>query len=217
MNYYNYNRFVYKRKNNKYLEGFTKRLAAVAVIFILMFTIKITYTYNGNTVLFKIEEYYRKDYTQTIKNIVSHSNYISVFSNKIFQNKKEIFKLDFMPLDGQVIKPFGEYIEPSSKKSFFNNGIDIEVKDSCNVLCVYDGIIEKVENTKDNGIVVTVSHKDNYKTIYYNLIELNKDVGEEIKKGDILGKVDNEKNKSFHFEVMHSGSYVDPLKSLSNR
>jgi murein DD-endopeptidase MepM/ murein hydrolase activator NlpD len=182
-----------------------------------MFTIKITYTYNGNTVLFKIEEYYRKDYTQTIKNIVSHSNYISVFSNKIFQNKKEIFKLDFMPLDGQVIKPFGEYIEPSSKKSFFNNGIDIEVKDSCNVLCVYDGIIEKVENTKDNGIVVTVSHKDNYKTIYYNLIELNKDVGEEIKKGDILGKVDNEKNKSFHFEVMHSGSYVDPLKSLSNR
>lgn len=118
MNYYNYNRFVYKRKNNKYLEGFTKRLGVVAGIFILMFTIKITYIYNGNTVLLKIENYYRKDYTPSIKSVLSNSNYISVFSNKIFKNNKEVFKFDFMPLDGQIIKPFGEYIDPNSKKLF---------------------------------------------------------------------------------------------------
>lgn len=216
MNYYNYNRFAYKKKNNKYLDGFTKRLAAVAVLFIFILTLKITNIYNGNTILFKLEEYYRKDYTSTIKSIVSNNNIVNVFSNKLLQNKKQTFKIEFMPLNGQIIKPFGEYIDANSKKNFFNNGIDIEIKDSDNILCVFDGSIEKVENSKENGIVVTISHIDGYKTIYYNLLDINKDVGEEIKKGDIVGKVDKEKNKSFHFEVMHSGSYVDPVKFLSN-
>ncbi|WDC83871.1 M23 family metallopeptidase [Caloramator sp. mosi_1] len=102
-------------------------------------------------------------------------------------------------------------------KKLFNNGVDIEIKDTDNILCVFDGVIEKVENTKENGIVVTVKHIDNYKTIYYNLIEINKEVGEEIKKGEIIGKVDKEKNKSFHFELMYSDSYVDPIKYLSTK
>ncbi|WDC83870.1 hypothetical protein PL321_15590 [Caloramator sp. mosi_1] len=118
MNQYYNNRFGYKRKNNKYLEGFTKRLAVVAVIFISMFTVKITYIYNGNTALFKLEKFYRKDYTLSIKNIATKNNFINVFSNKFSINEKKSFKLEFMPIEGQISKSFGEYIDANTKKAF---------------------------------------------------------------------------------------------------
>ncbi|CDF58118.1 M23/M37 peptidase domain protein [Thermobrachium celere DSM 8682] len=143
------------------------------------------------------------------------SDIIQTFSNKVLKKEQKSFSIEVMPVEGNIVRPFGEYVDAKTKKSFFNNGVDIEIKDDLNVRCVFDGKIEKVENTKDNGIVVTISHSGNYKTKYYNISELLKDIGEDVKKGDVIGQIDKEKNKTIHFEVLFNNNFVDPLKLMS--
>lgn len=208
-----YNYSQYNKKQNNYMQGFTTRFAITAFIFLLLVALKITSSYNNNNYIEKLSTYYSKDRTNSILTFISSKKSLSTFSfNKIITlNKKQNFNIEFLPVDGEITKQFGEYIDNNTNKKMFNNGVDISIKDSNEVKCIYDGTIEKVENNKENNIIVTVSHKDGYTSIYYNLSELKRDIGEEIKKGEVLGLVDKEKVKLIHFEVKKNNEYVDPL------
>lgn len=115
-------------------------------------------------------------------------------------------------MEGKISKGFGQYVDEESKKTFYNNGIDISIDDKNEVKCVFDGKIDKVEDTKESNIVVTVLHANGYQTKYYNLSEIVKDVGDEVKKGEIIGRIDKEKSKYMHFEVIKNDNYIDPTK-----
>lgn len=213
---YNYNQYNKRQKN--YMQGFTTRFAITAFIFLLLVALKITSSYNNNNYIEKLSNYYNQDKTNIILTYISSKKYLSTFSlNKLINlNKKQNFNIEFLPVDGEVTKTYGEYIDSNTNKKLFNNGIDISIKDSNEVKCIYDGIIEKVENNKENNIIVTVSHKDGYTSIYYNISELKKDIGEEIKKGDVIGIVEKEKVKFIHFEVKKNNEYVDPMSLKSS-
>lgn len=208
---YNYNQYNKKQKN--YMYGFTTRLAITTFVFLLLVILKISSSYNNNNYIEMLSQYYRQDKTESILSYITSKKTLSTLSlNKIINlNKKQNFNIEFLPVDGEVTRPYGEFIDCSANKKSFNNGVDISIKESNEVKCIYDGTIEKVENNKENNIVVTVSHKDGYTSIYYNISELKKDIGEEVKKGDVLGVVKKEKVNFIHFEVKKNNEYVDPM------
>jgi murein DD-endopeptidase MepM/ murein hydrolase activator NlpD len=68
-----------------------------------------------------------------------------------------------------------------------------------------------------HGNLVILKHDRHYYTAYGHLMKSMVAVGQELKKGQILGKVGNTGNASgfvLHFEVRHKREAQDPLNYL---
>ncbi|GFR36534.1 hypothetical protein [Thermobrachium celere] len=92
MNYYNnpYNKYN-RIKRNKYLDSLTKRFAVATLIFLLALLLKVTNYYNGSTLIFKVENYLNKDYTEYADRFMKDSDIIQTFSNKVLKKRTKIF------------------------------------------------------------------------------------------------------------------------------
>ena len=90
------------------------------------------------------------------------------------------------------------------------------------VYAVYDGVVEKVENSLLKGVTVTIDHGNGLKTVYNSLEDAEfVSAAESVKKGDIIGyvSVTNRQESSdgahLHFEVLENGVSINPSKYLT--
>ena len=100
-----------------------------------------------------------------------------------------------------------------------HNGADFVASADSSVLSVADGTVSKVENTILEGVVVTVAHAEGYVSVYKGLESAQVAEGDEVKKGDTLGKVGtmmSEKSEGthLHLEMKKDGKYVSPTDIL---
>jgi len=58
--------------------------------------------------------------------------------------------------------------------------------------------------------MVIVDHREGYYTIYSDLSEIIATVGQEVEKGDVLGRT----WENLHFEIRKEGKPVNPLEWL---
>ncbi len=98
-------------------------------------------------------------------------------------------------------------------------GDDFAGKDVC---AAADGVVEEVftmytpENSDgpyDCGNYITISHENGYKTLYAHLDSACVTVGEEVKRGEVVGTVGNTgfvTEYCLHFELTKDGEYLDP-------
>lgn len=102
-----------------------------------------------------------------------------------------------------------------------HNGIDFRGEDGTNVFCVYDGVVTAVGYDVLNGYTVTVQHNDTLYTSYGSLNEPSVKVGQNVKKGDVLGTIGNTASKEYsmgphlHFSVYENNRATDPYKYLA--
>ena len=84
------------------------------------------------------------------------------------------------------------------------------------------GMVESITETAGNGIEITISHENDYKTIYSNLS--SKDmvkVGDKVEKGQVISGVGNTSSFEYyepehlHFEVKKNGKQVNPIDVLT--
>lgn len=86
-------------------------------------------------------------------------------------------------------------------------------KDVCSVL---DGTVLSVENTYGLGNIVTISHGGEIVTVYASLDDVVVKEGDDVKRGDLLGKASSTaKNElhlgdHLHFEVLQNDKRTDP-------
>jgi murein DD-endopeptidase MepM/ murein hydrolase activator NlpD len=68
------------------------------------------------------------------------------------------------------------------------------------------------------GLYITIRHNDGLRSLYMHLDDLHVVRGQEVKQGEIIGKVGRTGIKAsqahLHFELRHNGRHVDPLKFL---
>lgn len=102
-------------------------------------------------------------------------------------------------------------------------GIDIKGEENANVLCCYDGKIEKIETNYLYGTVITVNHGSNLYSVYSSLeADDTLTVGQQLKQGDILGKISTTNKQEYkdgahlHFEVLENGAKINPDKYLND-
>lgn len=103
-----------------------------------------------------------------------------------------------------------------------HKGIDVSAEIGAPVKCAMNGVIEdvKIDDPK-LGVVITVDHGNDIKTVYGNLSKsVSIGNGDVIKKGQIIGQVGRsapfeiEDPPHLHFEVLKNGKNINPQQFL---
>lgn len=120
---------------------------------------------------------------------------------------------------GSVIKPYSIDMpiwNETLKKHQAHDGIDFSAAEGTAVVAVFDGVVEKVEYDILWGNQVTILHKDDVRTVYRSLANVDVKAGDEVKQGARIGDVSTSAGKEqldgahVHFSVTEAGKYVDP-------
>lgn len=120
---------------------------------------------------------------------------------------------------GSVIKSYSIDMpiwNETLKKHQAHDGIDFAAAEGTAVVAVYDGVVEKVEYDILWGNQVTILHKDDVRTVYRSLANVDVKAGDEVKQGARIADVSTSAGKEqldgahVHFSVTEAGNYVDP-------
>ncbi|MFC5733771.1 M23 family metallopeptidase [Cytobacillus gottheilii] len=107
-----------------------------------------------------------------------------------------------------------------------STGIDIAMKDgeTFDVLASLSGTVTKVEEDRTLGNKIEIEHTEGIVTQYQSVTEMNVEVGDQVKQGDVLAKAgqslfNEDAGVHVHFEIRKDGQAVNPHeyfnKSLS--
>lgn len=126
--------------------------------------------------------------------------------------------------DGKVLKEYAEdhLLEDKTTGDWkTHQAIDFEGAEGTIVLAVYDGTVEKVEESMMDGLCITIDHGSNLKTVYKCLAsEASVKQGDKVKKGQEIGKISTNLTEKadgphLHFELYSEGNLADPTGYFS--
>ena len=122
------------------------------------------------------------------------------------------------PLVGKINDEFGPRRNPfGGATSEFHPGLDISGEKGDTVIAPADGVVMKSGWTGGYGNMVEIDHNNGLTTRYGHLSQIEAVVGEEIKRGQIIGKVGSTGRSTgphLHYEVRVEGEAVDPHSYL---
>ena len=124
------------------------------------------------------------------------------------------------PVKGPVSAPFGKFKHPEFAAEIVRKGIDIDAPPGDGVRAVEKGRVVFADRFTGYGRMVIIDHGERYYTIYGHLSEIIRKNGEELARGEILGRVgdsDSLSGAKLYFELRKDGRSVDPLPWLKNR
>lgn len=150
---------------------------------------------------------------------------ISESTLKFIDSNKKNFTLKVIPNglpleDISISSGFGYRINPITNKNQFHRGIDIPAPLKTPIHSTADGIVEFVEpsNTGDYGRVIKIVHNYGFKTIYAHMSKTYLNVGDVVKKGEIIGLVGTSGRSTaphLHYEVKYINKILNPKNFMN--
>ena len=96
-----------------------------------------------------------------------------------------------------------------------NTGVLYEAEEPFDCIAVLEGTVLNIKEDELLGNVVEIEHNSNLRTIYYSLDEISVEVGEVLKKGDLIGTSGKNNittsTSNLLFEVYYNGTLLNPL------
>ncbi len=139
------------------------------------------------------------------------SVYLSDYSNDFDPPSKK-------PLneEAKVTSNFGMRFHPVHKEKKMHLGVDFKAPIGTKVYATADGIIKKIKKHKSGyGNHIFIQHDETYQSLYAHLSVIKVEVGQEVKKGDLIGLVGNTGASlapHLHYEVIKDGKKVNPAE-----
>ena len=100
-----------------------------------------------------------------------------------------------------------------------HKGYDIYVNHS-DVFSSAKGKVLEIAHGKLSGTYIKVQHKNDVQTLYIHLTSVSVKIGDSVKKGTILGRIDgaagNAVAPQLHYEIKLKGVHQDPLMVIKN-
>ena len=121
------------------------------------------------------------------------------------------------PVRGRVTEGFGQRLDPFSGEGVFHSGVDISVPYGTRVESGGDGIILQAAFSSGYGNEIVVDHGYGMTTKYGHLSKIFVVVGEEVKRGQVIGAVGmtgKTTGPHLHYEVLVNDTPVNPMKYL---
>jgi len=124
------------------------------------------------------------------------------------------------PLKGKILVHFNEqYVDEDTGETHRHCGIDIAGNEGERVIASAPGKVFYVGWTPTGGKTISICHLLNVKTTYLNLQDYHVSVGQEVKRGQVIGTIGAEDDISseevhLHFGVIVNNHYVNPEKIL---
>jgi LysM repeat protein len=128
--------------------------------------------------------------------------------------KRENSKPFTWPLDNKITSPYGYRLHPIYGKKLFHSGVDIRGGVGEPIKSAGDGVISYSGNKSGYGKLVIIKHSLGYETRYGHCSKLLVNVGDKVKKGDVIAKVGStgvSTGPHLHFEVRKLGKTINPL------
>lgn len=119
-----------------------------------------------------------------------------------------------LPVRGVVEKEYGPYIDPKLKTKVYHKGLDLKAPKGALVRAVFDGKIAYADWFAGYGNIVIVDHDGEYFTLYAHLLEVLKNVGDDVVVGESIAKVGDSasvKGPYLYFELRKKGISENPM------
>ena len=136
----------------------------------------------------------------------------------------DIILFSFPIKDGVISKEYAEDHLLEDKTTGFwqaHMAIDFSATEGTKVLAVFDGEVEKIENSMMDGLVITIKHSDNLKSVYKCLgDEALVSIGDKVTTGQEIGTVSSNLTEKadgthLHFELYENDKLIDPTPYFS--
>nr|WP_252187717.1 M23 family metallopeptidase [Anaeromonas frigoriresistens] len=129
----------------------------------------------------------------------------------MFHNEDTDDKYVF-PVAGVLYKDYGEY-KKSNDIQVFNKGVDI-IADNEAVKSISEGTVLEVGKDNIYGNYMVIRHGE-YLAKYYGLGVINKEINDNVKKGEIIGEIKNTNEKlNFRIEIYKDNKSIDPIDDI---
>jgi len=123
-----------------------------------------------------------------------------------------------MPVSNKDLKRtasgWGFRIDPVYKIRRFHYGMDFTAPVGTDVYSTGDGVVKEVQTSAGGyGRWVVIDHGFGYRTLYGHLNQFNVKVGDQVKRGTVIGYVGNAGKSTgphLHYEVHKAGKPVNP-------
>ncbi len=122
-----------------------------------------------------------------------------------------------LPVQGKLISEYGRQKNTDFNTYTFNSGIDISAPLGQVVHAAGSGEVIYTGNIKGYGQIIIIDHGGRTTTLYAHLSKILIDIGDKVKKGQIVGQVGDSGGVSstrLHFEVRVEGKPTDPMNWL---
>ena len=115
----------------------------------------------------------------------------------------------------RVASGYGYRIDPVYKDRRLHQGLDFTAPIGTPIYATADGRVKDAGfNTGGFGNRVVISHGFGYETVYGHMVRIKARVGENVKRGEVIGYVGNSGKSTgphCHYEVHRKGIPVDPI------
>ncbi len=122
-----------------------------------------------------------------------------------------------LPLEGKISSPYGSRINPMDQGSEFHTGIDLSAPLGTAIHATADGIVSFAGWSGGSGQLIVIEHGFDMATFYAHTSKILVKVGEEIKRGRIIGYVGStgaSTGPHVHYEIWVRGKSMNPSKYL---
>lgn len=117
----------------------------------------------------------------------------------------------------RVTSNFGYRTDPFTRRPSFHAGIDFGGDRNDPVYATADGVVQTSSYNRNYGNYVIIKHENGIRTYYYHLQKSLVSRGQEVNKGEEIGKLGNTGRSTgphLHYEVEKNGVKVDPKTYL---
>lgn len=115
---------------------------------------------------------------------------------------------------------FGMRRHPITGENKMHTGVDLACPRNTAVLAAKDGTVTFAGNNGGYGKCIKINHGGGYVTLYAHLNSYNCKVGQTVKQGQVIGRVDSTGSSTgnhLHFEVIVNGTKKNPFDYIPSR
>jgi murein DD-endopeptidase MepM/ murein hydrolase activator NlpD len=121
---------------------------------------------------------------------------------------------------GWMSSRYGKRTDPFTGRLAWHAGVDFAGKMGADIVSVASGVVTWSGPRYGYGKLVEVNHGNGYKTRYAHCKELKVNVGDVVRKGDVIalmGSSGRSTGPHVHFEVYKNGRTVDPASYIHRK
>ena len=131
--------------------------------------------------------------------------------------REQMGELFIFPVQGSVIKGYGNIVDSLTQIESFHNGIDIKGNSGDAVKASLDGRVIAVGFNSSYGNYVILEHAGGYRSLYAQLEKSNVNRNDKVLQGEIIANVGVSgyaREAHLHFSLFKGKKSIDPLDFL---
>nr|WP_320050574.1 peptidoglycan DD-metalloendopeptidase family protein [uncultured Desulfuromonas sp.] len=121
------------------------------------------------------------------------------------------------PSSGAVREGFGTHSDRNYGTKYKSNGLEIAAVPGTPIKAIWPGKVVFSAPFKGYGNLIIIDHGSQYYSLYAQVINIKHPVGTIVNVGDVIATSGYEQRDSYHLEIRHRGTPVDPNDWLQPR